>query len=823
MNNGALKEIRVIELGHSVSAPYCAKLFADYGADVIKVEPPSGDIARRWGPFPHDEPHPEASGTFFFLNTNKRGIALDVTTPQGREHLLQLLRHADVFIENHHPRQMREWGLDYAAVSTVNPNLVMISITPFGQTGPYSEWNGYDLNAFHLTAAGSRYCGRPGEPPLEQGAFAADFYGAIAGAAWGLAAVYGRERVGGGQHLDVSCAEAIAAVFVGCQNIGAYAQDGKFDRRTGVGMSLGAPATILPCKDGHVWILALEAGQWNGLARVMGNPEWMQLEMFQQMFVRAQNADAMYPLIEQWTLEHTKAEIMEQCQAAGCPVTAVFTVAEAIEHPHLKERGYIVEIDHPVLGKIRDLGAPFKLPESPGGPEQPAPLLGQHGEDAEWEGHGDAETRRHGDTETRRHGEAEQFISPRLRVSPSPRLPLAGIRVANFGWVWAGPVVGQTLGFLGAEVYKIESRARIDLTRMLPPFAEGRQDPDRSISNHAGWAGNGSVTLNLKKPEAQALARRLITHCDAVVENFGPGAMNDMGLSYEALRAVKPDIVMLSMPAAGLYGPLKDVRTYGLSLSSITGLDSLTGYFGGPPVPFENAFADPYNGIMGAFAVLCALNFRDRTGKGQHVDYSQQEAVMQMVGPACMDYLINGRVAGPLGNRHPLGGAVPHGVFPCAGEDRWISIVVATEREWRGLVTAMDNPEWAQAPAFASAEQRVRHIDALHERLAEWTRDFNDYELAQLLQRQGVAAAPVLNVADLLHDPHYRARGTFIEVRHPLGFTETIYGAYVKASRSTVKVEPGPRMGRDNDAVFTQLLGVSAERYRQLVAEQVIF
>ena len=255
---------------------------------------------------------------------------------------------------------------------------------------------------------------------------------------------------------------------------------------------------------------------------------------------------------------------------------------------------------------------------------------------------------------------------------------MKGIRVANFGWVWAGPVVGQTLGFLGAEVYKIESRARIDLTRMLPPFAGGVRDPDRSLSNHAAWAGNGSVTLNLKKPAAQELARQLIAKCDVVVENFGPGAMADMHLGYEVLRAVKPDLVMLSMPAAGLSGPLKNVRTYGLSLSSITGLDSLTGYVGGPPVPFENAFADPYNGVMGAFAVLAALTYRDRTGSGQHIDYSQQEAVMQMVGPAFMDYAINGRVAGPKGNRHPLDAAAPHGVFPCAGDDRWISIAVAT-------------------------------------------------------------------------------------------------------------------------------------------------
>ena len=272
-------------------------------------------------------------------------------------------------------------------------------------------------------------------------------------------------------------------------------------------------------------------------------------------------------------------------------------------------------------------------------------------------------------------------------------LPLEGIRVANFGWVWAGPVVGQTLGFLGAEVFKIESRARIDMTRTLPPFAEGVRGPNRSLSNHACWAGNGSVTLNLKKPEARQLARELIAICDVVVENFGPGVMQQFELGYEDLLPVKADLVMFSMPAAGLTGPLKNIRTYGLSLTSTTGLDSLTGYFGGPPVPVENAFSDPYNGILGAFAILTALHHRDRTGRGQHIDFSQQEAVMQMMGPSFMDYAMNGRVAGPLGNRHPLGAAAPHGVFPCAGEDRWISIAVFDEVEWQGLERAMGEPE----------------------------------------------------------------------------------------------------------------------------------
>jgi crotonobetainyl-CoA:carnitine CoA-transferase CaiB-like acyl-CoA transferase len=377
-NGGALQGYKVIDFGQMVSAPFCAKLFSDFGADVIKVESPDGDAARQTGPFPNDEPHLEKSGLFFINNTNKRGVTCDVATEEGKALFLRLVAAADILIENNLPGQMKAWGLTYDVLAEANPNLVVISITPFGQTGPYSGWNGYDLNAYHLSGASSRYCGRPGEAPLEHGTFAADYFGGVTAAAWGLAAAYGRAVVGSGQQIDVSCAEAIAAAFVGGQNIGGFAQDGKFDKRTGVGMPLGAPATILPCKDGHVWMLALEPGQWNGLREVMGNPEWADLEIFQDMFTRAQNADVIYPFIEEWAMQHSKMEIMEKCQAAGCPITAVFTIAEAAEHPHLKARDYFVDVEHPELGVVKTLGAPFKLPESPGGPTGPAPLLGQH-------------------------------------------------------------------------------------------------------------------------------------------------------------------------------------------------------------------------------------------------------------------------------------------------------------------------------------------------------------------------------------------------------------------------------------------------------------
>lgn len=406
----------------------------------------------------------------------------------------------------------------------------------------------------------------------------------------------------------------------------------------------------------------------------------------------------------------------------------------------------------------------------------------------------------------------------------STDLPLAGIRIANFGWGWLGPVAGQTLSRLGAEVYKIESHARIDINRTIPPFATGHQnEPDYSLQNHAGWAGNGSITLNLKKPEGQELARRFAAQCDLALENFGPGVMKTLQLDYEQLCALKPDTILVSMPAAGHTGPLKHVRTYGMSLSSITGLDSVTGYTGGGPIPMENAYADPLGGIIGAFASVLALNYRKRNGKGMHVDCSQQEAVMQLMGPAFMDFMFNNRVAQPMGNRHPLNAAAPHGVFPCAGDDRWISIAVFDEAEWQALGKVMGDPQWCRDAKYATLHARIEHIEELHRQLSAWTVQHDDYALASTLQQAGIAAAPVLNVADLLSDPHYRARNTFVEVEHPLGFRETVYGNYVKTRRATPPLATGPTIGQDNEHVFRELLGLSATQYQKLIEQQIIY
>ncbi len=819
-----LEGLTVIELGDRVAAPYCGRLFAESGARVIKVESPAGDVTRRWGPFKGDKPDPERSGLFHFLNAEKESVVLELESESGRRQLRDLAAGADILIEGQAPGFLARLDLDYESLARDNANLVMLSLTPFGQTGPYRDWKGYDHNAYHLSGSGHRYCGRPGQAPLEQGTFLADFYAAIAGAAWALAAAFGRDVAGGGQHLDLATSELLAATMVGGWNVPGYRRHGFINSRTGIGLS-GAPASILHCSDGHAWVFALEPGQWKGLAKVMGDPDWMQLEIFDDVWKRGAERDVVYPLIEEWTRQRSKWEVMELCQAAGSPSTAVMTVEEFAKHPHIVGRGFIRSTGGEEGGSVGeepmpDLGAPFRPSKGRIGLVRRAPRLGEHTSAALEEARrarkpvagGDATHA--ADTAIRAAG--------RGTASGDGRLPLEGVRVANFGWVWAGPMVGQVLGFLGADVIKVESRARIDIIRHVPPFEDPKPHPDRSLTQHNMWSGNSSVSLDLAKPEGRALAHALVARSDIALENFGPGVAERFELRYADLCKVRPDLVMLSMPAAGHSGPLKNVRTYGNALASLTGLDSLTGYGPGDVIPFEQPMADAHNGVLGAFALLAALHQRRATGEGQLIELSQQEGLSHLIAPAFMDYMLNGRVGGPLGNRHPLGQAAPHGVFPCAGEDRWIAIVVEDEMEWRALAVTVDQ-DWIRSDAFATRAGRLAGLDALHERLADWTRPQDMRALCEKLQARGVAATPVLDVPGLSDDPHFRARGTFAEVENPQGFPETIYAPYVKMSRSRTTARPGPMIGQDNERVLKGLLGLSESRYAELVEKQVIY
>jgi len=378
--HSALAGIKVLEYGHLISAPYCAKLMADLGAEVIKVEvPPEGDEARRYGPFHNDAPHPEKSGLFLYLNANKQGITLNPQHPEGAVLFRELAGWADLLIEDWPPGFLAGTGLSYEGLGEVNPRLIMISITPFGQTGPYAGFKAHSLNVCH-GAGVAKGIGSPGREPLAAPGQQSHFFGALNAAAASMVALWERESSGQGQYLDISEADCWAMLFNGVwysKYLYAHEEVTRLGHRSNLPVY---PWAVLRCKDGFISATAPEEAQWQRLVELMGNPEWAQDPRFERGVKRSQHADELDGLLESWFASRTKAEIFQACREKNVPFSPIQDIHEVVECPHLKERDYFVKMEHPLAGEITCPGPPYKLSETPWELRRRAPLLGEHNE-----------------------------------------------------------------------------------------------------------------------------------------------------------------------------------------------------------------------------------------------------------------------------------------------------------------------------------------------------------------------------------------------------------------------------------------------------------
>ena len=375
------------------------------------------------------------------------------------------------------------------------------------------------------------------------------------------------------------------------------------------------------------------------------------------------------------------------------------------------------------------------------------------------------------------------------------------------------------LGDLGAEVIKIETRSRIDSMRLSPDNLD--KDPDRDPWFHSGVRNQFSITLDMEQPKAIPVIKDLIKMSDIVIENFSPKVMKEHGLDYPALKQIKPDIIMISLPATGHYGPLRDAQTYGPSLTGLAGVDGLVGYYGERVLGLQQAYADVNSALHGAFTVLAALYYKKRTGKGQFIEMAQLEAVVGIAGEAVMEYVMNGKVLGTLGNRYPT--MCPHNNYRCSEDDKWVSIAVKTEDEWKAFCQAIGNPAWTNDERFADKYSRLRHQEELDKLITVWTSKHPYYEVAEILQKHGVAAAPCLDTEGRFFDPHLQARKTYLEVDHPTTGTDFIANsAWALSDNPTEIRQRSPLLGEHNRRIFKELLGMSDEEIAQLEAEKVI-
>jgi len=399
---------------------------------------------------------------------------------------------------------------------------------------------------------------------------------------------------------------------------------------------------------------------------------------------------------------------------------------------------------------------------------------------------------------------------------------LQGVRIADFTWLWAGAYATSLLASLGAEVIKIESMAHLDASRNMT-ITVGRifEGVDNSPVFNDINLNKLSVRLNLKKPEAVELAKKIVGICDVAAQNMRPGVMDGLGLSYEVLKEVKPDIIMLSSSAFGSRGPLRRYSGYAPSFTAYSGLASLTGYSDGLPNTMTGS-TDIMSAVTSAFSIIAALNYRQQTGCGQHIDMSSVESLAMLTGDAIMEYVMNGRIQTRKGNRER--GMAPHNCYRCRGDDKWVSIAVSTDEEWHALCHASGHPEWATDNRFSDSYNRQQNQDELDRVISEWTIDYTHYEVTEILQKAEVAAMPSFSNEELFNDAHFKERKPAVEVDHPNIGRQVVFSPPWRLSQTpAIFNRAAPLIGEHNEYVFGELLGISSAEIQGLIESEVIY
>ena len=795
-----LRDLRVLEVGGGVAPAFAARLLADHGADAVKVEDPSGDATRREGPFPGDVPDPEASGLFLALNTDKRGVRLDPTSESGRAELASLVDWADVLVHGLAPDRAAAWGLAPDALEQRRPDLVTLSLTPFGATGPHAGYRAEELtlaNAGGWSALCPSATERPDLPPLKVAGHPTALMAGVAGATAALAARLSARQTGVGEFIDFSIQAYTASVLENA--IPQYTYTGLVATRYGTRTFV--PWGIFPCRDGAIFLICVEEDQWRRLVAIMGNPEWASLEVFRNGIERGRNQDILHTFLREWFAERSAIDVYHELQRERVCAAPVLDLAQMASSPHLTARDFFRDVEHPRAGRVTYLGPSTRTREGRPALRRAAPLLGEH--DGELLG-----------------GRAE----PRLRTTPGggAGLPLEGIRVADLSWAWAGPFCGMNLAHLGAEVIRFESEGRPDLYRRLPIFAK---DVPRTLDASGmfnQWnQGKQSVALNLAEPRARELFKDVVEHCDVVVENFATGVMERLGLGYEALAERNPGIVLASISGYGETGPYREYMGYGPAMPPLTGASAATGFVGGEPSEIGVSMPDPTAGITAAFEVCAALAKRETTGRGVHLDVSLWEATAVFSIDAWMDFAMNGRQPTRQGNREAR--MAPSGCFPTRGDDTWISIACPDEASWQAVARELD-PGLLDDARFADLASRKRHEDALEARIAECTRARDRWELTRVLQEAGVPAFPAMTPEDLVDDAHLNGQGFFERLPHPHVGERTHAGIpYRLRQRPNGVRAPAPTLGADTEAVLGRVLGMTTDQVRALREDKVLY
>ena len=853
-NRGPLTGIRVVELADE-QAEYCGLTLAGLGADVVKVEPPGGSPTRRIGPFYEDREDPERSLFFWQYNRGKRSIVLDLRQERDREQFRALVATADILLESTPRGELDGLGLGADALMRQHPTLIVARVSPFGDHGPWADFKGSDL--IHLALGGVMMnCGydpAPGGhydlPPIAPQMWHA-FHVAGEQLAFSIvAALLFRWRTGKGQRLSCAIHEAVAKstevdLMTWVMRRSLVMRQTCRHAREGV----TPHPSIVHTKDGR-WVMANlgtrpgETAQLIALLEKYGIEAGLDAEKAAiptsgryvpgtgpSTATRDHAMEAVQRFVRAFTYENVP---WREAQEAGMLWAPLRKPHENAMDPHWLARTSCTDVEHPELGRsFRYATSKWLATRTSWSVGRRAPLLNE---------------------------DAKTVMLPRERdipvIDPAARaphdeglsphgkpFPLHGIRILDFTWFLASAGGTRFLSAFGAESIKVELKSHPD-TRMaaMAPVGgraardkatgplPGVTDPEMGGQFNNKNPGKRGISLNVRHPKGLEIARRLVAMSDIVAEGFSPGVLDNWGLGYDALRAIKPDIIYVQQSGMGAQGTYGRFRTVGPIANSFSGLSEMSGLpEPAPPAGWGYSYLDWMGAYSFSLAILTALFHRARTGEGQWVDASQSEVGLMISGTTILDWSANGRIWSRYGNRSPYKPAAPHGVYRCAGADRWLTIACFTEPEWSALTKVAGHPEWANDARFTNLAARLKHQDALDALVGEWTTSQDASQAMLTLQQAGVPAGVCQTAQDRCdHDPQLAALSWLTEV------TGTKIGRWplaevpIKMSESPAhiggRIDRGaPGYGEDNNYVYGELLGMSSEEIKALAEEGVI-
>ncbi len=777
---GLLDGLRVVDFSEDIAGPYCTKLLADAGADVVKVERPSGDPFRRWSASGADLGGGDGA-VFQYLNGAKRSVVGEAGDPDVEA----ILAGADILVESG-----RLSDADLSRIRGAFESLTVVSISPFGRHGPWADRPATEFTLQALCGSTANR-GTTDREPLHAGGRLGEWIGGVYGAVGAIAGLRTSRASGTGEYVDVALLECMAITMggYGTVNVSMSGQPPKRPPR-----SVETPS-IEPTADGYVGFCTVTGQQFQDFLVLIDRVDLQDDPGLSSMVGRQARRDEFLEQVWAWTTQRTTEEIVELASLLRIPVAPIGTPETITQLDQFAVRGVY---DVNPTGGFLQPRPPYQVDGHPVALVTPSPALGEHDGTVTW---------------------------PRRQASPehSPaRLPLSGIRIVDFTAFWAGPAATQMLAALGAEVIKIESIQRPDgmrFTSSKPPSEDHWWE--WSAVFQAVNVNKQGVTLDLSQAEGRKLVFDLISRSDAVVENFSPRVLDNFGITWEAIHQLNERTIMVRMPAFGLNGPWRDRTGFAQTMEQASGMAWMTGFAEGPPIIPRGA-CDPLAGMHATFALMAALEERGRSGQGHLLEVTMVEAALNVAAEVVIEHSAYGVSLARDGNRGPV--SAPQGLYPCQGFEQWLALAVATNEQWAELRVVLGDPEWARDPELDDVSGRRIAHDLIDKHLSSWCAGRDVEEVVEMLVGRGIPAAKVIEGVDVLTNVQLRDRHFPEHFDHRILGHHELHGVPFQLSSHSGPwfTHPSPTLGEHNAAILHGLLGLSEQRFERLTLESVI-